>query len=71
LGIDPTLDGCKPLSNLAKLIEKDLDFEELEDSKVHLNMMKLWTYKVWEVFTKFHILCNFSISKKNYNFEII
>jgi hypothetical protein len=27
------LDGCKPLSNLAELIEKDLDFEELEDPR--------------------------------------
>jgi hypothetical protein len=45
------LDGCKPLSDLAELIEKDLDFEELEDLNVHLNMMKLWTYKMLEGFS--------------------
>jgi hypothetical protein len=49
--IDLTLDGCKPLSNLVELIKKDLDFEELEDSKVHLNMMKLWAYKMLEDFS--------------------
>jgi hypothetical protein len=34
--IDLTLHGCKPLSNLVELREKDVDFEELEDSRVHL-----------------------------------
>jgi hypothetical protein len=55
-----------------ELIEKDLDFEELKDSKIHLNMMKLWTYKMLEdFFFKFHILCKFLIVKnKNYKFEI-
>jgi hypothetical protein len=64
-GIDLPLDGCKPLSNLVELIEKDLDFEELEDSKVHLNMMKLWTYKMLEDFSLkiFKIYANFLFQK--------
>ncbi len=43
---DPIID-CKPPSNLVKLIEKDLDFEEeLENLKVLLSRINFWTYKM-------------------------
>lgn len=68
--------GCKPPSNLLKLIEKDIkkDLEEFENS-LEWDEMKLWIYKMLEekknhffgyIYVSWVILVNFvTLKKKN------